>query len=234
MPRRWHRTEAPSRVGWRPCSSTSDDIRPCANACDTYSKKKLVGQFRDFILVTLPADWRAVKVLKGPIWEGRLVKFCGLFTQRRSEFEFALSIHTALGVEAANKTLGDVEKTTREMDAKMDLMLKMFQQFASPEQKDIMKVVESRGGLKACQENDKVLKELTELEHQGNQAPGGGLSGKSNLEELKEDLHLDPDAAMEKNSIIFGRKLEVQKRQIVYVSIFTYVGFKPTRILAMS
>ncbi|KAJ7248435.1 hypothetical protein C8J57DRAFT_1358239 [Mycena rebaudengoi] len=177
---------------------TSDDIRACANACDTYSKKKLV-----------------VKVLKGPIWEGRLVKFCGLFTQRRSEFEFALSIHTTLGVEAANKTLGDVEKTTREMDAKMDLMLKMFQQFASPEQKDIMKVVESRGGLKACQENDKVLKELTELEHQGNQAPGGGLSGKSNLEELKEDLHLDPDAAMEKNSIIFGRKLEVQKRQIV-------------------
>lgn len=65
--------------------------------------------------------------MKGPIWEGRLVKFCGLFTQRRSEFEFALSIHTALGVDAANKTLGDVDKTTREMNEKMELMMRMFQ-----------------------------------------------------------------------------------------------------------
>jgi hypothetical protein len=65
--------------------------------------------------------------LKGPIWEGRLVKFCGLFTQRRGEFEFALNIHTVLGVDAANKTLGDVDKTTREMNEKMELMMRMFQ-----------------------------------------------------------------------------------------------------------
>ncbi|KAJ7849789.1 hypothetical protein B0H14DRAFT_3866764 [Mycena olivaceomarginata] len=180
---------------------TSDDIRACANACDTYSKKKLV-----------------VKVLKGPIWEGRLVKFCGLFTQRRGEFEFALSIHTALGVDAANKTLGDVDKTTREMNEKMELMMRMFQQFTSPEQKDIMKVVESKGGLKACQENDKILKELNDMETAGNPSSGAGLGGgksSSSLADLKEDLHLDPGAATEKNMAVFVRKFEVQKRQII-------------------
>ncbi|KAJ6560234.1 hypothetical protein B0H19DRAFT_1146862 [Mycena capillaripes] len=177
---------------------TSDDIRACANACDTYSKKKLV-----------------VKVLKGPIWEGRLVKFCGLFTQRRAEFEFALSIHTALGVDAANKTLGDVEKTTQEINNKMELMMRMFQQFTTPEQKDIMKVVESKGGLKACQENDKILKELNDMENVGNPSSAAGLGKSSNLADLKEDLHLDPDAAMEKNMAVFARKFEVQKRQII-------------------
>ncbi|KAJ6536683.1 hypothetical protein DFH09DRAFT_1324429 [Mycena vulgaris] len=178
---------------------TSEDIKLCACACDVYSKKKLV-----------------VKVLKGPIWETRLVKFCGVFTKRRAEFEFALSIHTALGVDAANKTLGDVDKTTQEMSAKMDMMMRTFQQFVSAEQKDMMKVVESKGGLKACEENDKILKELNDLENAGNPQSAAGLGGKpSNLADLKEDLHLTPELAMEKNMAVFSRKFEVQKRQII-------------------
>jgi hypothetical protein len=119
---------------------TADDIKACANgrqfvvlkcttephlpACDTYSKKKLV-----------------VKVLKGPIWEGKLVKFVGIFDKRRGEFEFALSIHTALGVDAANRALSAVDKTTQQMNAKMDMMLKMFQTMVSPEQKEMARFV---------------------------------------------------------------------------------------------
>lgn len=56
----------------------AQDIKDCANVCDMYSKKKLL-----------------VKVLKGPIWEGQLAEFFGRFQKCRSEFEFALSIHTA-------------------------------------------------------------------------------------------------------------------------------------------
>jgi hypothetical protein len=103
---------------------TADDIKACANACDTYSKKKLV-----------------VKILKGPAWEGKLVAFAGTFTKRRGEFEFALSIHTALGVDAANKAIEVVDKTTQEMNAKMDLMMKMFQQMVQPEQKEMLRLV---------------------------------------------------------------------------------------------
>ncbi|KAJ7291055.1 hypothetical protein C8J57DRAFT_208463 [Mycena rebaudengoi] len=179
---------------------TADDIKACANACDTYSKKKLV-----------------VKILKGPAWEGKLVAFAGTFTKRRGEFEFALSIHTALGVDAANKAIEVVDKTTQEMNAKMDLMMKMFQQMVQPEQKEMLRVVEQKGGLQACQDNDKILKELSELEAKS--APGSGASKggskTSGLEDLKDDLMVDPDAAMEKNLTVFSRKFEVQKRQIV-------------------
>ncbi|KAJ7481705.1 hypothetical protein FB451DRAFT_135256 [Mycena latifolia] len=184
--------------------ATAEDIKACANACDTYTKKKLV-----------------VKILKGPVWEGKLVKFAGAFTKRRSEFEFALSIHTALGVDAANKTLGSVDKATQEMNQKMDMMMKMFQQFVAPEEKEMLRVVEQKGGLQACQENDKILKELCDLEAKSTASTGGAAqsakagSKTSALEDLKDDLMSDIDAAMEKNLTVFTRKFEVQKRQIV-------------------
>ncbi|KAJ7481633.1 hypothetical protein FB451DRAFT_1236685 [Mycena latifolia] len=185
-------------------NATAEDIKACANACDTYTKKKLV-----------------VKILKGPVWEGKLVKFAGTFTKRRSEFEFALSIHTALGVDAANQTLGSVDKTTQEMNMKMDMMMKMFQQFVAPEQKEMMRLVEQKGGLQACQENDKILQELSDFEAKSAASTGGAPpSAKSGaktyaLEDLKDDLVTDVDAAMEKNMSVFTRKFEIQQRQII-------------------
>ncbi|KAJ7498476.1 hypothetical protein FB451DRAFT_1016491 [Mycena latifolia] len=180
---------------------TAEDIKSCANACDTYTKKKLI-----------------VKVLKGPIWEGKLVKFVGIFTKRRGEFEFALTMHTALGVDAANKAISAVDKTTQEMNAKMDMMMKMFQQFVSPEQREMARLVEQKGGLQACQENDKILKELSDLENKSAGATGPqsakGTAG-TGLEGLRDELMTDPDAAMEKNMTAFSRKFEVQKRQII-------------------
>lgn len=68
------------------------DIKDCANACDTYSKKKLL-----------------VKVLKGPIWEGQLAEFFGRFQRCRSEFEFALAIHTASVTDCIKSTVESVD-----------------------------------------------------------------------------------------------------------------------------
>ncbi|KAJ7135469.1 hypothetical protein C8R43DRAFT_1021198 [Mycena crocata] len=184
--------------------ATAEDIKACANACDTYTKKKLV-----------------VKILKSGVWDMKLTKFAGTFTKRRSEFEFALSIHTALGVDAANKTLGSVDETTKAMNEKMDMMMKMFQQFVAPEQKEMLRVVEQKGGVQACQDNDKILKELSDLEAKSSTSlAGASQSAKSGgktsaLDDLKDDLMVDPDAAMEKNLTVFSRKFEVQKRQIV-------------------
>ncbi|KAF8178111.1 hypothetical protein K438DRAFT_1938825 [Mycena galopus ATCC 62051] len=169
---------------------TAEDIKSCANACDTYTKTRTL-----------------VKVLKGPIWEGRLVKFVGIFTDRRGDFEFALSIHTALGVDAVNRTAQD-------LNAKMDMMLKLFQQFVSPEQKEMARLVEQRGG-QAVLDNDKALEELSDLENKsrGSQRTSAA-SGSKNIEGLKDDLHTDPDTAMEQNMTKFAQKLEVQMRQI--------------------
>ncbi|KAJ7809646.1 hypothetical protein B0H14DRAFT_3759037 [Mycena olivaceomarginata] len=80
---------------------TADDIKACANvhlqSVRHIFKEKAGSQG-----------------LEGPIWEGKLVKFVGMFSKRRDQFELALSIHTSLGVDAANRAISTVDKTTQE------------------------------------------------------------------------------------------------------------------------
>ena len=76
---------------------TAINIKACANACDTYSKKRLL-----------------VKIIRGQSWETKLVKFAGVFTQRRVEFEQALAIHTARVVDAIH---GDVTYMKQAIEA---------------------------------------------------------------------------------------------------------------------
>ncbi|KAJ7913942.1 hypothetical protein B0H13DRAFT_1612003 [Mycena leptocephala] len=165
----------------------ADDIKDCANACDTYSKKKLV-----------------VKVLKGPIWDVRLLKFVEIFAKRRSDFEFALSIHTSLAVDA--------------MNAKMDLMLKLFQRLITPEQKEMARYSKQleQGG-KACLDDDEKLKQLNDWENNlgGSLGKGTKTIKRSDLDDLKEDLRTDPDESIQQNMTKFARKFDVQMRQIV-------------------
>jgi hypothetical protein len=59
-----------------------------------------------------------VKIFAGPVWEGRLLEFVEVFTDRRKEFEFALTIHTAAGVDEANVKLDTVDERTAELNQK--------------------------------------------------------------------------------------------------------------------
>jgi hypothetical protein len=59
-----------------------------------------------------------VKVFAGPIWEGKLMEFVATFTERRNQFEFALSIHTAVGIDEANIQLATVDERTAELNQK--------------------------------------------------------------------------------------------------------------------
>ena len=69
---------------------TAHDIRECANCCDVYSKKKTL-----------------YKVLAGKQWEKNLARFGGTFSARKQEFLFALTIHTAVGIDVVGKSLAD-------------------------------------------------------------------------------------------------------------------------------
>ena len=64
-----------------------------------------------------------VKIFAGPVWEERLLKFVGLFTKRRKEFGFALTLHTAAAVDAVVLQLGVVDERTAELNQKYDLLL---------------------------------------------------------------------------------------------------------------
>ena len=62
----------------RICFQVVEDIKQCENACDTYSKKRLV-----------------VKVLRSHYWVDKFASFIETFAKRKAEFEFALTVHTA-------------------------------------------------------------------------------------------------------------------------------------------
>jgi hypothetical protein len=50
--------------------ATAKDIKNCGNTCEIYSRKGYI-----------------VKFFSGPIWEGKLVEFVGIFAQRKQEFQ---------------------------------------------------------------------------------------------------------------------------------------------------
>ena len=64
----------------------ADDIKRCANICDTWSKMRLLA-------------W----VLNVPFWEGTFVDFVNLFAQQRTDLEVAMSMHTARGVDEVSE-----------------------------------------------------------------------------------------------------------------------------------
>ncbi len=73
---------------------TAKDIKNCANFCDTFVKKKLL-----------------VKVFKGPVWAEKLTGFVKIFSDRKDDFEFALTMHTA-------NSVSDVKRQNHEIQAK--------------------------------------------------------------------------------------------------------------------
>jgi len=82
---------------------TADDIKLCSNVCDTYAKKKVLA-----------------KVFQGPAWNDKLLSWATLFSTRRREFEFELSIHTSQGVDKANAKLDVIGDATRALDEKFE------------------------------------------------------------------------------------------------------------------
>ena len=79
---------------WKPLvKRTANDIKSCSSLCDTYAKKGLLA-----------------KVFKGPSWNDKFLSWVTLFSKRREEFEFELSIHTNRGVDKANTTLKVIDE----------------------------------------------------------------------------------------------------------------------------
>ena len=99
----------------------------------------------------------------------------------------------------------------------MTLLLSLFKKFIPPEQKEMQAIVDKKGGIEKCQEDDEILKELMKVKLQSESSPGEASSHKSKpfeLKDLKQDLTDNINELLNKNMAIFSRKFEMQKRQI--------------------
>ncbi|KAH9950246.1 hypothetical protein B0H21DRAFT_819379 [Amylocystis lapponica] len=171
---------------------TARDIKDCANTCDAYSKMKLLA-----------------KVLKGPLWEGSLLQFVDLFSKRRSEFEFALSIHIGRGIDDANRKL---DSLAHDFAKRTDMILHFFQTCVSPEQQELSALIQQKGGSEAVLNSEETLKELNTLDH--NDRSPQVVDPDSSFHALQMDLGEDPATIIKNNFKIFGRKFAMQQRQI--------------------
>jgi hypothetical protein len=72
---------------------TADDIKKCSNVCDAYMKKRPLA-----------------RVLLSSLWDAKLLEFVELFTTRRQEVEFELTIRTSRGVDKANVKLDAINE----------------------------------------------------------------------------------------------------------------------------
>ena len=176
----------------------ADEIKACANACDTYSKKRLI-----------------VKVIKGSVWDSTLKGFIDAFANRRKAFTFALSIHIGAGVDDANRRL-------KVIDEKIDVVLQFFAKATSPEQQELAILVQKKGGPTAVMGDNDTLQELLKFksvavsttakrdgtEHKAHDAGGDDLSI------VKEELFDSPELAIRKNLEVFERKFKMQQREL--------------------
>ena len=180
---------------------TAEDIKSCANACDTYAKRKLI-----------------VKVINRSAWEDTLKSFIHVFANRRKTFTFALSIHVGISVDDANRKL-------KEIDAKVNMVLGFFSKVVSPRQQELSALVEKRGGPAAVVMDDITLKELLKFRPAiaidqakcssgHDDAEDSSHQDEDDLAFIKQEILDTPELALRRNREVFERKFVMQQREL--------------------
>ena len=165
-----------------------------------------------------------VKIFAGPVWEPKLLAFVGVFTERRDEFKLALAIHTAVKLDSVYDQTEELSRkyviplyvpsVMLKTCIRMDVMLELFKEFVTPQQKELAAKVEEMGGA-AAQENEEVMKELDGVESTITRRPGGRNDrSRFNFAELQQEIKGNPVEAIENNSEFFNRKFDIQRREI--------------------
>lgn len=179
----------------------AEDIKTCANACDTYSKTKLL-----------------VKVLRSVSWEHKLEDCIATLSERGEQLNSVLITHIGVGMDdIACKAGAD------SLHTKMQLVLEFFAKAVSPGQLELTALVQKWGGAIAVLENDEALQELMQTkiaattfakrsERNGVEMQSRMTGG--DLVQIKEELYNTPDASIRKNLELFERKLRMQQREL--------------------
>ncbi|KAE9390394.1 hypothetical protein BT96DRAFT_865607 [Gymnopus androsaceus JB14] len=135
------------------CTRISEDIWSCANLCDSYSKKKLI-----------------VKLLKSPIYEGRLAEYIQTFIERRTELGTVLGMFTAHKIHS---TFTLLEANQQVLNSIADSVKVIFEKLRTqtPLEKELWRIIEDRGGVEKCTSDESALKELLKIASCGARDP---------------------------------------------------------------
>ncbi|GJE85201.1 hypothetical protein PsYK624_012790 [Phanerochaete sordida] len=160
------------------------DIETCAATCDSFQKKKLI-----------------VKVFKSIAWEGKLEGFATAFDGHKDALHKDLSMHTALGVERANQTLSAVDVAVKTSGTKLDMIL-LFQQLRSPDERELWKFIESKGGPDKFLADDTLMNELLARTEKGT------ADQLTSVNEVKYDIRKDLAEIIKENLEVSENKFQ--------------------------
>ena len=116
----------------------------------------------------------------------------------------------------------------------MEVMMEMFQKFATPEQRQLALLVEQKGGGDAIIDNEQVMRELSDAEASIS-APAGmerrRPAKEFDLVEIQREIRDDPAVAIEKNAEFFDRKFDIQ-RKLIQEDVKRAIRHKGDRIIS--
>jgi hypothetical protein len=95
-----------------------------------------------------------VRILKGPIYEGRLAEHAKAFAEHRQAIQYEISLCTKIGMDAANKSL---TLLNQKVDVVLGDMITLFHRLDSTAEKEIKDYITSKGGADQCIESHEAL-----------------------------------------------------------------------------
>lgn len=128
-----------------------------------------------------------VKVFKSISWEGKLEAFAAAFDGHKEALQKDLSMHASLGIERANKTLASVEVSVQSTGSNLNMLL-LFEQLRSPEERELRKFIESKGGADKFLKDSELMDELVDLSRRGEGTDGSQVNSHMIKADLKKDL----------------------------------------------
>ncbi|KAJ3981905.1 hypothetical protein F5890DRAFT_1611465 [Lentinula detonsa] len=179
------------------------DIKTTGAVCEHYTKKHAI-----------------VRTMKARVYEDRLASHAQLFNEHREEFQFLLSLYTALGVQSANHKLDAVTDQLKTIETKLDDVHAIFRRLDSPRERELRAIMNERGGPEAILEDDNLLGEFIEkLEDNDDSISVNGKRRPANLvdfkAELLRDLGEDLDVTLRKHLDVFDCKFEMRHQQLL-------------------
>jgi predicted nucleic acid-binding protein len=159
----------------------------------------------------------SARVLKSTIYEARFGEFAIIFADRQKELELALLVHTTLEMDSVGRTLANVDHKVRTLDEKLNIVL-LFSRLRTPQEKAMLELVESKGGIEVCMADDAILEELILISREDTRDLGQPLNEEINetaLRRLKQELNENVDESLQRNMLVFEKKLEDQKKDLV-------------------
>ncbi|KAJ6548552.1 hypothetical protein B0H19DRAFT_952740 [Mycena capillaripes] len=178
--------------------SIAQNITECGTACKIYSEKGFVS-----------------KTLKSKVYENQLAAYVQMFDDSKKKLEFELGVHTARGVDEANRKL---DNQNANLNLILERMEELFRKLDTSRERDAREFIETNKGAQACVENEATLWRLLVMGGEKVEGYDPAQPGKADLASarkmLSKELAEDVKEVVERSMDSFARKMKLQGEEL--------------------